>query len=114
MVGWYIAVDITGFILVSDNRDSVNENTGENVYWRILWLVPVSVTIPVAFCLLLKSMKGGARFAVFLILSAVIVLGGKKSSPQNGSSLPPTCGRCRRMWWLSAISLPGNDACAGL
>ena len=51
---------------------------GENVYWRILWLVPVSVTIPVAFCLLLKSMKGGARFAVFLILSAVIVLGGKK------------------------------------
>ena len=63
---------------------------GENVYWRILWLVPVSVTIPVAFCLLLKSMKGGARFAVFLILSAVIVLGGKKvllSHTDSGSYL---------------------------
>lgn len=50
---------------------------GENVYWRILWLILLAVTIPYGFCLLLKKLHGVLRQAVFLLCMAVIVLGGK-------------------------------------
>lgn len=51
---------------------------GENVYWRILWLILIAVTIPYAFCLLLKKLSGIKRQGVFLLLLGVIVLGGEK------------------------------------
>lgn len=51
---------------------------GENVYWRILWLLPTAVTIPYACCLLLKKLEGMKRQAVFLALLALLALGGKK------------------------------------
>ena len=50
---------------------------GENVYWRILWLLLLAVIIPYAGCLLLKRLSGIRRQLVFLVLMAVIGLGGK-------------------------------------
>lgn len=51
---------------------------GENVYWRILWLLLLAVTIPYAGCLLLKKLSGLPRQGAFLILMALLALGGKK------------------------------------
>lgn len=51
---------------------------GENVYWRILWLILIAVTVPYAGCLLLKKLRGFLRQGVFLVLMAVIALGGRK------------------------------------
>lgn len=50
---------------------------GENVYWRILWLLLLAVIIPYAGCLLLKRFSGLWRQGAFLVLLAVIGLGGK-------------------------------------
>ena len=50
---------------------------GENVYWRILWLLLLAVIIPYAGCLLLKRLSGIWRQGAFLLLLAVIGLGGK-------------------------------------
>ncbi len=50
---------------------------GENVYWRILWLLPMAVTIPYACCLLLKRLYGIKRQCVFLALLAAVALSGK-------------------------------------
>lgn len=50
---------------------------GENVYWRILWLILLAVTIPYAMCLLLKKFQGILRQGAFLACMAVLVLGGK-------------------------------------
>ena len=49
---------------------------GENVYWRILWLIPLAVVIPYAGCLLIGKLKGVRRYAGFLGFVAVIVLCG--------------------------------------
>ena len=49
---------------------------GENVYWRILWLILIAVLIPFGCCLVLGRLKGWMRQAVFLIGMAVIVLCG--------------------------------------
>lgn len=51
---------------------------GENVYWRILWLILLAVTIPYAGCLLLKGFHGIWRQGVFLICLGVIILCGKQ------------------------------------
>ncbi|HBN55397.1 MAG TPA: hypothetical protein DD414_01345 [Lachnospiraceae bacterium] len=51
---------------------------GENVYWRILWLILPAVTIPYAGCLLLGKVKGILRYGVFLAGLAVLALCGKK------------------------------------
>lgn len=51
---------------------------GEDVYWRILWLILLAVTIPFAGCLLLKKMQGIYRQGLFLLLMLGIVFGGKK------------------------------------
>lgn len=51
---------------------------GENVYWRILWLVLPAMTIPYAFCLVLGRLEGIRRQGVFLVMLAVLALGGKK------------------------------------
>lgn len=50
---------------------------GENVYWRILWLLLVAVTIPYACCMLLRNLHGFWRSGAFLILMATIALCGK-------------------------------------
>lgn len=50
---------------------------GENVYWRILWLILLAVVIPYAGCLLIKYQKGKLRYISFLLCLAVIMLGGK-------------------------------------
>ena len=50
---------------------------GENVYWRFLWLILPAVIIPYACCLILKKLEGLRRQAAFLLMMAVIVLGGK-------------------------------------
>ena len=51
---------------------------GENVYWRILWLVLPAVTIPYAFCLILGKLEGMLRQAVFLVMLVALASGGKK------------------------------------
>lgn len=51
---------------------------GENVYWRILWLILLAVVIPYAACMVLKTLKGKRRYASFFAFFLVIVLGGKK------------------------------------
>ena len=50
---------------------------GENVYWRILWLLLLAVIIPYAGCLLLKQLSGMKRQITFLGLLAVIGISGK-------------------------------------
>ncbi|MDO4261033.1 MAG: hypothetical protein Q4C82_03050 [Eubacteriales bacterium] len=37
---------------------------GENVYWRILWLILLAATVPYSFCLLAGSLRGYARYGV--------------------------------------------------
>ncbi len=51
---------------------------GENVYWRLLWLLPLAVTVPYAACLLLARLQGKARQGAFFLLLAVLVLGGQR------------------------------------
>jgi hypothetical protein len=51
---------------------------GENVYWRILWLLLLAVIIPYGFCLLIGKSRGLMRNVLFLGCMAVIVLGGKQ------------------------------------
>ena len=50
---------------------------GENVYWRILWLLLLAVIIPYAGCLLLKQLSGMKRQITFLGFLAVIGISGK-------------------------------------
>ena len=49
---------------------------GENVYWRILWLILLAVLIPYGFCLVISKLKGWMLQVVFLVGVAVIVLCG--------------------------------------
>ena len=49
---------------------------GENVYWRILWLILIAVLIPYGCFLLIGHLKGWLRQGAFLIGMAVIVLCG--------------------------------------
>lgn len=51
---------------------------GENVYWRILWLVLPAMTVPYAFCLICGRLEGMRRQGAFLALLAVLAFGGKK------------------------------------
>lgn len=51
---------------------------GENVYWRILWLILLAVTIPYAMCLALKGLSGLKRQGAFLLCLGILVLGGKR------------------------------------
>lgn len=50
---------------------------GEDVYWRVLWLIPLAAVIPYAGCTLLKMLTGVKRQIAFVGLMAVMVLGGK-------------------------------------
>lgn len=50
---------------------------GEDVYWRVLWLIPLAVVIPYAGCLLLKMLTGIKRHMAFVALMAVVVFGGR-------------------------------------
>jgi hypothetical protein len=50
---------------------------GENVYWRILWLLLLAVIIPYAFCLLIRQFHGWIRNVLFLGCMAMIVFSGK-------------------------------------
>lgn len=68
---------------------------GEDTYWRILWLIPLAITIPYGLCLVLKKTKGIARngvFCLFLFLIAACgkcVLGGEWFEPStNEYKLP--------------------------
>lgn len=51
---------------------------GEDVYWRILWLILLAATIPYGFCLLIKETSGMKRYLLFLVCMAAVGLGGKK------------------------------------
>ena len=51
---------------------------GENVYWRILWLILLAVTVPYAMCLLLKELSGLRRQGAFVLCLSILALGGKK------------------------------------
>lgn len=51
---------------------------GEDVYWRILWLLLPAVSIPYAFCLVLKKTAGIRRYGIFLLMMLAIGFGGKK------------------------------------
>lgn len=51
---------------------------GENVYWRVLWLLLLAVTIPFGLCLLLKKLTGIRRQGAFLLCLAGIMLCGEK------------------------------------
>lgn len=51
---------------------------GEDVYWRILWLLLVAVTIPYAGCLFLKKILGWKRQIAFLGLMGCLLIGGEK------------------------------------
>lgn len=50
---------------------------GENVYWRILWLILIAVVIPYGGCLVLKKLHGVLRYGVFFLLMAALVLCGE-------------------------------------
>lgn len=50
---------------------------GENVYWRILWLILPAMVIPCAGFLIVRKFEGIRRQALFLLLMAVTALGGK-------------------------------------
>lgn len=50
---------------------------GANVYWRILWLILLAVTIPYAFCLLLMKLQGILKQVVFLLFLFTIIIGGR-------------------------------------
>lgn len=51
---------------------------GEDVYWRILWLLLVAAMIPYAGCLILKKTSGIWRQGAFLVLLLFLTFGGKK------------------------------------
>lgn len=51
---------------------------GENVYWRILWLILLAVTIPYAMCLALGELQGVKRQGAFLLCLGILAVGGKK------------------------------------
>lgn len=49
---------------------------GENVYWRILWLLLLAVIIPYAACLVIKKSGGIVRKLSFFGMIVIIVLAG--------------------------------------
>jgi hypothetical protein len=51
---------------------------GENVYWRILWLLLLAIIIPYGFCLLIQKAHGLMRNVIFAGCMAVIIFGGKQ------------------------------------
>lgn len=51
---------------------------GENVYWRILWLILIAAVIPYAGCLLLKKLHGIWRQGAFLLLMVLVALCGEQ------------------------------------
>ncbi len=51
---------------------------GENVYWRLLWLIVPALVIPYACCLVLRKMKEVYRQLVFALMLLTIMLGGKR------------------------------------
>lgn len=50
---------------------------GQNVYWRLLWLILLAVVIPYAVCMILRGLSGIQRQVVFLGLLILLSLGGK-------------------------------------
>lgn len=56
---------------------------GENVYWRILWLLLLAVTIPYGGCLLLKKFTGIRRQGMFLLCMAGLIVCGKELLSQE-------------------------------
>lgn len=50
---------------------------GENVYWRILWLLLLAATVPYGACLLLKRLEGIRRYAAFAGFLVLLALGGR-------------------------------------
>ena len=56
----------------------IMEILGEDVYWRILWLLLVAAVVPYAGCLLLKKIRGIWQQGAFLGLLVILAFGGKK------------------------------------
>lgn len=81
---------------------------GENVYWRILWLILLAVTIPYAGCLLLKKLHGIWRQGAFLICMAVIVLGGKTVLSDEWFEVSPNVYKLPQNVVAVCDLLPGN------
>ncbi len=50
---------------------------GQNVYWRLLWLILLAVVIPYAVCILLKGLSDIQRQVAFVVLMGVLALAGK-------------------------------------
>lgn len=51
---------------------------GENVYWRILWLILIAVVIPYGACLAVRKLKGIWRQGAFLLLMVLLAVCGKR------------------------------------
>lgn len=50
---------------------------GDEVYWRILWLIPLAIVIPYAGCILLKRLDGIKKWAVFAVMLLVLAVCGR-------------------------------------
>lgn len=53
------------------------EVLSEDIYWRILWLIPIAMIIPYAGCILCYRLKGVRRQGLFLLLMLLVVICGK-------------------------------------
>ena len=51
---------------------------GENVYWRVLWLVPSTPVIALAMTEFIRGRKAVLQPVLLVLCTAVIVLGGKE------------------------------------
>lgn len=81
---------------------------GENVYWRILWLILFAVVIPYGGCLLLKKLQGKRRKIAFFILMAGIVLCGKKVLSEEWFERSPNEYKIPQNVIAVCDLLPGN------
>lgn len=50
---------------------------GQNVYWRLLWLILLAVVIPYAACIILKELSGTWRQAAFVVMMGLLAFCGK-------------------------------------
>lgn len=81
---------------------------GENVYWRILWLILIAVVIPYAMCLLLKKFEGMKRNGAFLACMALIVLCGKNVLTSGGFEVSTNAWKLPQNVVAVCDWLPGN------
>ncbi len=50
---------------------------GQNVYWRLLWLILLAVSIPYAACMILKELSVVQRQVAFVVMMAGLAFCGK-------------------------------------